>query len=138
MSDKVFDCLCMINECIDLETMRFIDSLPAEWSPTWQKRTLDLILRDAKVICEVKHKNQTQGSRQLCENHVRELAREVGLQLKGSSYEVLLSRLAYIASNISSCEEFELKILHDPKSGEWFCDQKQRAELLHYKNSLYP
>lgn len=82
LSDTV-DCLCVINGYIDLDTMRFIDGLPIKWSLTWQKKSLDLILRYGKVLRDVHNANKTQGSRYLCERHIKELARGVGLRLQG-------------------------------------------------------
>jgi hypothetical protein len=97
---------------------------------------VDLILRYGKVLRDVHNANKTQGSRYLCENHIRELAKGVGLRLQGSSYKVFLARLAYIAENMSSYEEFKHKILLGFKSGGWF--RNKQPEVVQYKNSLHP
>lgn len=121
------DCLCVINEYMDLDTMRFIDSHPIKWSLTWQKRCLDLILRYGKVLHDAHDASRSKGTRYLCEKHIMELARGVGLRLQGSSYEVLLTRLAYITKQVSSYGEFGRKILLNSKL-TWRFRNKQPSE----------
>jgi hypothetical protein len=72
----------------------------------------------------------------LCERHIRELGRGVGLLLKDSSYEAFLTRLAYIAGKVSSYEEFIDKTLLHSELGGWFYVEIS-ASLLCPKGNIH-
>ncbi|KUL88887.1 hypothetical protein ZTR_03512 [Talaromyces verruculosus] len=138
LSDSGSECLCVLNDYMDIDTMIQIDNRPAVWSYTVQRETLSFIVQHAAMLHGVCEDNKARGSRQLCQRHVRELARGIGLLLEGVSYETHLTRIDYIATTVSSFEEFNRLVLQGPTTRKWFRNSTLRTTLPQQHNPLHP
>lgn len=139
---------------------KYIENRPSSSSYKLQRETLSFILRPAAVhhdiyeeflISAMTMKDQAMlfsnhfrinyyegtidgivisGSRQTCQRHVKEFARGIGLFLEGVSYETHLPRIDYIATKVSSFEEFDRLVLQEPTTRQWFRNSSLRTMLL--------
>jgi hypothetical protein len=116
-------CLCALNEFINERMMLSIDNLPKHWSIALQKQTLLSLHQNRDVLININSQCQREGKRLLCNNHVRILARGIGLRLSSYTYEEALKILAKIAPT-SSHTEFEKSFLHHRQRWQLFRNGK--------------
>lgn len=130
------ECLCVFNEYIDRATMDYLDGLSQVWSLRIQKKTFEFILSRRQMFKDAYHELSTKSRRLLCRNHVRQLAKLVGLRVE-AGHELFVQRLAFTATNASTYEEFKIKVLEGRDTSHWFRnvvpiqDRPQSRYLLH-------
>lgn len=130
-------CLCVLNDYMDLDTMKQIDNRPTIWSYALQRETFAFILKHAAMLHDVYKDNKARGSRKLCQRHIKELARGIGLLLDGISYETQLSRIDHVATKASSFEEFERLVLQESTTKKWFRNSTLRTRSPQQHNEVH-
>jgi hypothetical protein len=129
------DCLCVLNDYMTREMMEILSKVSQAWSLKAQEEALGFIQAQKEIFTEGSNEYQSSGKRLLCQEHVKQLSKRLGLRVGTAHYGELLYRLAYVATTADSYSEFQEKLLGREPTDCWF---RNGVHVPVQRNALHP